>query len=432
MSRSTGPTSKPCSSTSPARASASERSEPPERRRAGGRERSEPPERRRAGGTVSRAVWLILVKDLRRNLRNGFFLVMGIITPLVLAFVFNLVFGGVTSGRLDVPVGYLDEDRSEASARLGDLLDGLDDEGLLEVTRLERGTDPAEALGDRDLTAVVEVPAGFGAAAGGAEPPVIGVVGEDDAPTSVGIVRAVVEGFARESDRERIGAAAAAALDVAPPPPATRPAVALVDRDAEERLDAGAQIAAAMASLFLFIISLLGVNSLLDERRDGTLARLLAAPIPRSSVIVAKILVSVVLGVASVMVLVLAMALVLGADWGAPLGVVALVVALSVTAAALTLLVAGSARTPEAAASLQSSLAVVLAVLGGGLVPLPDGGLVGLLSRLTPHRWFYEGLRSLAGDAPWTAALPAVAALAGFTLVLGAPGLVLARRRLAP
>jgi ABC-2 type transport system permease protein len=376
------------------------------------------------------AVGIIVAKDLRQNLRNGFFLTVGIVAPLVLAVVFNAVFGSIGSGELEIPVGVIDDDRSEVSAVLGDVLGDLDEEGLLSLERLDPGADPATALAD-GLSAVVVVPDGFGAATGDpGQGPELRVVGDPDAPISVGIVRSVVRTFAQRSDRARIATVAALTLGVDPPAPSDDAAVDLVDRGAGSRVDPTTQITAAMASMFMLIVALLGVTSVLDERRDGTLARLLAAPIPRASVIVAKILVSIILGVITALALVVTMGVALGAEWGPPVGVAALVVAFSVAAAAFTVLVAGTANTAETAQNVQGSLAVVLAVLSGGLFPLPDSGAIGVARRLTPHHWFLDGLRSVATEGVVTAALPALGALAVFSVALGVPGLVLAQRRL--
>ncbi|CAN5895114.1 hypothetical protein BH23ACT2_BH23ACT2_09070 [soil metagenome] len=376
------------------------------------------------------AVATIVAKDLRKNLRNGFFLTVGIIAPLVLAVVFNLVFGGLGSGRPEVPVGLVDDDRSEVSGVLGEVLDSLDEEGLLALERLDPDTDLASVLGG-GLSAVVVVPDGYGATSsdpGGT--PALRVVADPESPTSVGIVRSVVERFAQGSDRTRIATAASVTLGVDPPPPTDDVLVDLVDRPTGANLDSTARISAAMASMFMLIVALLGVTSLLDERRMGTLARLLASPIPRSSVIVAKILVSIIVSVITALVLVVTMGVALGAEWGPPVGVVALVVGFAVAAAAFTVLVAGSARTIETAQTVQGTLAVLLAVLSGGLFALPDSGLLGVLRRLTPHHWFLDGLRSLTVEGAASAALPALGALAIFTVVLGVPGLVLAQRRL--
>jgi hypothetical protein len=119
----------------------------------------------------------------------------------------------------------------------------------------------------------------------------------------------------------------------------------------------------------------------------------------------------------------------MGADWGSPIGLVPLVLAVALAATGLTLLIAGFATTIDAAAGIQSTVAVALALLGGAMVPLPDGGVTGALSSLSPHYWFLDGLESVAagGDA-----LGASAVLLAFAVVLGVPGTLLTLRRLTP
>jgi ABC-2 type transport system permease protein len=58
-----------------------------------------------------------------------------------------------------------------------------------------------------------------------------------------------------------------------------------------------------------------GQSSILDERRDGTLARMLVAPIRRGAVLGGKLLTSLVLGVISLAVLALATHFLLHARW---------------------------------------------------------------------------------------------------------------------
>ena len=61
-----------------------------------------------------------------------------------------------------------------------------------------------------------------------------------------------------------------------------------------------------MAVFFLFFTVQFGVSSILDERRDGTLARMLVAPIRRGAVLGGKLLTSVALGAVSMVVLAVA------------------------------------------------------------------------------------------------------------------------------
>ncbi|HSO49169.1 MAG TPA: ABC transporter permease, partial [Acidimicrobiia bacterium] len=210
------------------------------------------------------------------------------------------------------------------------------------------------------------------------------------------------------------------------------PAYVLADVTTETRqLDATTYFSAGMAVFFLFFTVQFGVIGLLEEQRDGTMARLMAAPIRRTSVITAKALLSSWLGVISVGVLIVATHYLLGAIWGPPLGVILLVVAAVLSAVAIMGLVGSVAETPEGAGNLGAIIAVVLGMLGGTFFPIGQGDdLLSKLTYLTPHAWFMQGLAEISGGAEWTAALPAVGALLIFALVLGTIGWALMRRKI--
>src|SRR5690606_29388837 len=86
------------------------------------------------------ATRLIAFKDLRLRVRDRSFFIMGILAPLGLAFIFNLTFGGVLQpGGLDLRFGYLDLDGTESSSSLGEVLEQLEADDFLELTRFEIG-----------------------------------------------------------------------------------------------------------------------------------------------------------------------------------------------------------------------------------------------------------------------------------------------------
>jgi ABC-2 type transport system permease protein len=189
---------------------------------------------------------------------------------------------------------------------------------------------------------------------------------------------------------------------------------------------------AGLAIFFLFFTIQFGVNSLLEERHAGTLSRLIAAPLRRSSIIAGKAMMSFVLGIVSMAVLVLATTLLFGADWGNPLGVFLLVVAGIFSALGIMAVVAGFAKTAEQAANYSSMVAVVLGFLGGTFFPVGQaGGLLADLRFITPHAWFMQGLGDLAGGNV-ADVLPAVGALVLFGLVAGSIGLRGLRKGLQP
>jgi ABC-2 type transport system permease protein len=205
--------------------------------------------------------------------------------------------------------------------------------------------------------------------------------------------------------------------------------VAVRDVSAQTReLDQKSFFAAGMAVFFLFFTVQFGVTSLLEERNDGTLARLLAAPVSRASILGGKLLTSFLLGIISMTVLVVATTVLFGAAWGNPFGVAVLIVTAIMAATGIMALIATLSRNAEQAANWQSVTAVILGLIGGTFFPVSQAP--GILSRLTfvaPQAWFLRGLGDLRGagvPAVWT---PALAMLA-FAAVTGAVALFRLRR----
>jgi ABC-2 type transport system permease protein len=214
---------------------------------------------------------------------------------------------------------------------------------------------------------------------------------------------------------------------------ATQPVVVRDVSAAAKVLDNATFFPASMAVFFLFFTVQLGISSLLDERAGGTLRRLLAAPVPRWSLLVGKLLTSVIIGVVSTSVLVLASAVLMGSHWGDPLGVGLLVVAGVLAATGVTALVASLARTAEQASSWGAVVAVLLGLLGGVFFPIAQlGGLAAVASLATPHAWFLRGLGELQGGAGPQAAVPAAGAMLAFAAVTFAIALLRLGKVLRP
>lgn len=382
---------------------------------------------------MSRAIRTITGKDLRLRLRDKSFFLLGILTPLSLAFVLNLVFGGLGDGELEVRIGVVDNDETEVSQEVAAGVAGLDGSGGTDVHVLASGSDPAVAIDEQRLDAVAVIPSGFGedVTTGGA--PQLDLVENPDRPIQAGVAGSILAGFAAELDRSRLLAAAGAQLGGEQQAfPSTADVDFVEERPGGEGLGPNTRLMAGMAIMFVFFTVSFGVTSLLNERKDGTLARLLAAPVPRDSILAAKALVSYVLGVVATVVLMVAARFLMGAEWGPWLGVAALILAAVLTAVAMMAVVAGVAKTAEGATGAQSIIAVALALLGGSWFEVSGDGVMGIVTRLTPHYWFLGGLGDLVGATSWTVVGPAVAALIAFAIVAGVPATILLRKKLAP
>ena len=389
-----------------------------------------------------RAALLIASKDLRLRVRDRSAIILGVIAPLSLAFVFNLIFGDNLAGTAGFHPVYavVDDDQSSAAQTFVEIMRSIENEGLIDLdTDLDR-RQAESALADGELDAAFILPAGLGAGIEQGKQVTVEVVGNVDSPTSGQIARSIAEGFASGVATAQLSFATVSGLETQDPADLqglaaassqVRSPVSVGRVEATARqLDATTYLTAGMATFFLFFTVSFGVTSLLEERQEGTLARLLVAPISRVSVFTAKAITSFALGVVSMAILIIASSLLLGAEWGNPLGVTLLVLAGVLSAVAIMAVVAVAAKTPEGAGNLGSIIAVALGMLGGTFFPITQAG--GLLSKLTfvaPHAWFLRGLGDLAGGDGVAVVLPSVLGLLVFTLLAGAPAVFMLRRR---
>jgi ABC-2 type transport system permease protein len=203
------------------------------------------------------------------------------------------------------------------------------------------------------------------------------------------VVARAVGGPYAGPDAQRVGRAAAAA------PP--------VVRVADDRVPARGSLlgyyAPAMAVVFLFLSVGASANSVLGERRTGTMARLQAAPTGLGAVVAGKTASIVLLMLLSVGSLWGATSLAFGAQWGPATGVIPLTVATVGAIGAVGLFVTVAARTEATAQVATAAVAFVLALLGGNF--FPPGSLPPLLERLallTPNGWALDGFTTLSLD----------------------------------
>ncbi|HUO71280.1 MAG TPA: ABC transporter permease [Solirubrobacteraceae bacterium] len=385
--------------------------------------------------TSTRAALLILGKDLRQRVRDRSALLVAIVVPLVLASIFGLIFHNAIGGRVTFTFGLVDQDHGAAAVAFRQqVLAPLERNGLITVVSEPTLAAGRHAADSRKVSATFVLPPGFSTAIGNGGQTAVTVIGSVDSSIGSAVAHSIAQSFGDRLDTIRIAAAAAGGTPVdrsqiasAPPP------ISVADISARSRqLDAGTFYAAGMAVFFVFFTVQFGISSILEERRDGTLARMLVAPVRSSTVLGGKLLTSIVLGTASMAVLALATHLLLGAHWGNPLGVGILIVTGVLAATCVMALVATLARTPDQAGAWQSMVALVLGMLGGTFFPLAQaGGVLAALSLATPQAWFLRGIENLTGGAGPSAVFGPAAAIVAFAVVTGSIAFMRAGRLLA-
>lgn len=378
----------------------------------------------------------IAVRSLRQRVRDRSALLFAIVIPLGLAAAFSLLVPRGTAFHASYAVH--DADGGPVAATLVDhVLGALVDNGVAEVTAVATEDAAMAALEDGETAAAILIPAGLSDAVAAGTPTEIRIVANTDAPLGAQIASSVVGAFASEVGSIQLAVATAADWRPGTPMPpldgttaatisALESPVALETATIERRqATASTFYAAGMAIMFLFFATVYGPIGLLGERRSGTMARLLAAPIRPASIVLGASLASFVLGVVSMTVLVIATTVLLGAAWGPPPYVAALILAAVVAAMGVSMLICTLARTEEQAGGWNAMIAITLAILGGSMIPLSQAPeLLRQISQVAPHAWFLKAIDSMAGaTVAFTDIVPSLVFLVGFGLVTGALGL---------
>ncbi len=371
-------------------------------------------------------VLLLTWKDLRQRLRDKSFIILGIVAPLAITFILTSVAGDAFEGRFQPSYRVHD-----ASGLIGPGLVAalVEEAGFEDVQLTDSRADAIAAVDDNEVSAAILIPRELA----GTEAATIEVVGHTGDSLSTAVAAAIAEGIASESVAVRLTTAGLIAGGVSDPAAyaglATLPVVIEVsDVEAGTRvLDGKTYLAVGMALFFLFFSVQAAVLNVIEERQEGTLQRLLVAPVSRAAILVGKTLSSAVTGLVAMAVLVTATTFMLGADWGDLWGIALLSVAAVVAAMGLGSLLATVTHTAEQAGQFGGIVATVLGLLGGVFFPIiGGGGWLDAVSRISPHRWLMEGFGANAGTgAAWDVVIPAVVVL-GFGLVLG--GIALMRR----
>lgn len=386
-----------------------------------------------------RAALLIARKDLLRSIRDRSALAVAIVAPLLLAFILSTVLPDEED--LGITYGYVNADSGAAAGAFVDVvLEGIAAD-FASIRELDSVDEAMRAARDDRIAAAFVLDEGFSDAIEAGEGATIRVIANPESDIGGPLARALADGYAAELNAGGLSIATfVAGLD--DPPPAE--AIATVRAEAlaagapatvgnraagDREFDDKSFFAAGMAVFFLFFTTQLGAQSLLRERREGTLTRLLAAPMSRGSVLAGKALFTYVLGVVSLGVLLVASALLLGASWGDWIGVALIVLTAVFAAMGVQSVATTFARTDEQAAGFGSVIAVTLGLLGGTFFPLSQApGFVATLSYVTPHAWIMRGLGDLSGgDGTVTDIVPSLIALVVFGVVTG--GIALTRVR---
>jgi ABC-2 type transport system permease protein len=146
----------------------------------------------------------------------------------------------------------------------------------------------------------------------------------------------------------------------------------------------------------VFFIVLTLASSFLQEKRDGTFRRILAAPLSKTALLIGKLLPYYLVNLIQIGLMFSIGAVVFGIRLGNLPALIMVSLALAAVANGLGLLVAALGKTEAQVNGLSVLLAITLSALGGMMVPtfiMPD--LMKTLSLFTPHAWALAGYHDI-------------------------------------
>lgn len=381
---------------------------------------------------VAAIVWA----NLLRASRDRTALFFSVLLPIALILVLGLTYGSQGSAR----VGLVDADGGTLANRL------VDDIAAVPDVRIDiRRYDSIDGLRDAASRGIVEVgvaiPAGYGADLAAGRTVSVTVVSPSTGAS--GAVRSTVErAIASQVAIYRaarfavavVGAAPAAAVDAAQAAAATVPGVAVrveaVNAPSDSSASGYSLGAQGQVILFMFLTSLTGAVELVVTRQLGVSRRMFATPTGTWTIVTGEALARIAFALLQGLFIVFASALLFGVRWGDPVGVALVVVMFALVAGGAAMIVGALAANPSQAGALGPALGLLLGLFGGTMVPpevFPE--TMRTLSRLTPHAWAMDALRTL-GEAGAGAGrvLPDVAVLACFAIVFFGIAVVRFRR----
>ncbi|TWT51293.1 Inner membrane transport permease YbhS [Rubripirellula amarantea] len=421
------------------------------------------------------SAWIIAKKDLRVYFRDRMSLLLGFLLPIVLVTTFGFIMGQAGGGNGQMPKVALwvsDRDQTETSEAFIDALRGS------EMLRILPSTDATESdhatierkVADGDTSHVLVIEQGFATVIERSEEGALRLIRDpgrtmEDRLINLGIMQAmysvqggeywstmmgkqfanagmpeidlqqfnqtaselssVIERWASTTDQDIFASedagsfgffgtsTAVANEDVVPP-----------DRPKQVTYRLAQSVSGVSVMMLMFGLASCGVT-LLIERDRGTMARLLASPVSRNSILLGKVLFTLIVGMIQMIILLLYGELLFGIGvFRDPVTLVMISLVWTVAATSFGMLIAAFSRTPKQADSMTPLVTLTFAALGGCWFPLQMIELpraVEWMCKSTPTYWAMSAFQGYFWDGLGLGSskvLFAVAVQLGFAIVM--------------
>jgi ABC-2 type transport system permease protein len=384
--------------------------------------------------------------ELVRRIRNRSAIVTAFVAPLAIGVVFGVLIGGVS--HLKFTIAVVDSDHSPISRAFADALThrsptngtrqagGAEDP--LRFRTLPSQARARHAVDNGDVDAAIVIPARFATTVTQGRRGQLIVLRKPALPVSGQVAQAIADAFANRVSQVNVTLATVSSIrpqalsqQLVDAAQHLRPSLATRDVAMGAReVSPTAFYGASMAMVFLFFTVSFAPRSLMADRQDGILSRMLATPTAAGDIVAGKVLAVCALSLAGFATVWLVTSVGFGAEWGDPVAVIVLMVVTVLALGGVSTFVSSLARTEQQADSYAGAVTFVLALLGGNFIgPGQSPEVLRRIALFTPNGWALRGFTDVSADAAGASRLgrPIIVLLA-FAVAFGTVGIVRVRQ----
>lgn len=356
----------------------------------------------------------IAFKDFLTTLRDKQALALIILMPLALILVLGMGLSsmfsnnGLSIKKFDVAI--INEDKGEISKQLEDFFKSEEINKMITLKTFEK-SEALNKVQSGELPVLIVVPKDFTDKVNKGESISLQIYNDPASPMRSKIVESLIKSFTD------VVASIQSAVEAAEPtfkqynlnPSMIVPEVLStiensssvefnpMDLKKENNLTAMQYYSAAMLVMYILFVASIGTTSIIEEREQKTLLRLMSTTVNKGSIIAGKLLGLVFIGILEVIALVLFTHFAFGVNWGNSLiGLILVSASMIFAATGFAMFIATIFKTTKSVQSMSSALIMVLSALGGSMFPIfgmPP--LLQTISKLTLNNWALRGYLSL-------------------------------------
>lgn len=384
------------------------------------------------------------LKDLKVTLRDrsatGILLAM----PMLLIVILGTALGNLAANINKIPVAIVNLDGGDVGKQITDSY--FSDAGLTKLFLAKRMLDPVQARDEverGDLAGALVVPHDFTRRLDTGKPSEFIVYTDPGRQITGSVFRSVAEAVSTRVSAASIAARTSAyyvqGLQVSDPSfigavigKAVRSASETSALDAvkleESTAGRGKEIsmvsyyAVGMSAMFIMFGAMFGAFSLVSERADWTLPRLMMTPASRMDIVAGKMFGVFVVGMAQFGVL-FAFTSAIGVQWGDPVAVWAIAIAMVAAATGMSILIAAVGKTTRSVSGIAQLIIQFMAAVGGSFFPVSQfPAWLQPLHYASVNGWAIDGILEAMRGGTIVSVLPNVAALLAMAALFFAVG----------